>query len=180
VSTEQRDEAVQHVVATRDKLSTLILEAHGAGNFRDYLSLLVEHAILGLSTKSGRPGFPLLELACLVNPFLNREREISALRLGEGDMPLDGLRFTPAFRPSDLEHVAAEEKDVLVLLYYSSDIPQCADEAIEFISRISEKSGAPDILGTRLESFSETEVSLGPVPPSPPAPPPFSITQVRY
>jgi len=149
-------------VATRDKLSGLILEAHGAGNFRDYLSLLVEHAVLGLSTKSGRPSIPLLELAGLVNPFLSREREISALWLGESHLPLDDLRFATSFRHSDLDQVADEEKDVLVLLYYSCDVPQCAEEALDFISRNSEKSGAPDILQTRLESFSETEVSTQP------------------
>ncbi len=156
---EGGDDEVVLIGTAHERLSSLIIAAHKAANFRDYLTLLIEKAILGLSTRSGRPSAPLMELACLVNPFLSRRERDHTPAVPDGSA-LDGLRFEGTFRPADLEHVADEERDVLVLLYYCCDMVACADEAIEFVSRVADKGWLPDVLQRRKESFSEVEVSL--------------------
>jgi len=148
------------------KLVGLILAAHKAGNFRDYLCLLIEKAMLGLSTGTGIPEAPLLEIALLVNPFLDKlsttkHFEIAANHaFGE---PLRTLTFASVFRQADLEHVAEDEKDLMVLLFYCCRLHDCADEAVDFVRRIAEKAATPSILERKKESFSEIDVRSPPL-----------------
>ena len=68
----QNAAASERLAAAHAKLSSAIISAHQAGRFRDYMVLLIEKAIMGLSTRTGGPNSPLRELACLINPFLTK------------------------------------------------------------------------------------------------------------
>ncbi len=90
--------------STREKLVNLIKDAQQRGSFRDYIVLLLEDARLGLLATSHGISSPLMEMACLINPFLHRVE-------AEEEQPVgDGIKFAPSFRTSDLELVTESER----------------------------------------------------------------------
>ncbi|KAH8886936.1 hypothetical protein GQ53DRAFT_827516 [Thozetella sp. PMI_491] len=142
------------MTSARGTLVGLVRDAQRGGSFRDYLVLLLEDTRLGLLTGSRSVPAPVLELACLVNPFLSR------VEADGPDPRWEGVQFASSFRPSDLNLVTESERDLLVLLYYSSGSSDHAQEAVKFVGEYVAKHASQQILWRRKEPLAETEVFL--------------------
>jgi len=144
---------------TLSQLGSLVESAKQACNVRDYVTLLIETAVLRLSMDLGPPTEELVEVARFVNPFLQPAGS------GErGEVVAGSAAGLEPFRATDAALITDMEKDLLVLLYYChvENIKGSPDEAIGHVGRMAKKYGDLSDLKTRKEPFLETEVRVVP------------------